>query len=113
MFLSQVSEMQVHIWSTGQVLSDKFLMAKSIFLLFFDNVLLIFVFPTVVGFLQGFPSGCWRGRRQNGAQGVTLRALKVLSVFRVVHGHTLGENLKKWVKKLLSRVVFRIFLIND
>ena len=50
-FLSQVSEMQVHIWSTGQVLSDKFLMAKFIFCLFFDNILLIFVFPTVVGFL--------------------------------------------------------------
>ena len=38
----------------------------------FDNILLIFVFPTVVGFLQGFLGGCWSGGKQNGAQGVTL-----------------------------------------
>ena len=89
------------------MLSDQFSMAKLTFLLifYFDNILLIFVFPTVVGFLQGFLSGCWRGRRQNGAQGVTLRALKVLSVFRVVHGHAPGENLKSCVRKLMSWVI--------
>ena len=109
MFLSQVSEMQVHIWSTGQMLSDKFRMAKFIFLLFFDNILLIFVFHTVVDFLLVFLSGCWRGGRQNGAQGVILRALKVLSVFRVVHGHAPGEILKSCLRKLMSWVILRIF----
>ena len=49
------------------------------------------------------------GGRQNGAQGVTSRALMVLSVFRVVHGRAPGENLKNCVKKLMSWVILRIF----
>ena len=62
-------------------------------------------FPTVVGFLQGFLSGCSRGGRQNGPKGGTLRALKVLSVFRVVHGHAPGEHFKSCVRKLMSWVI--------
>ena len=98
MFLSLLSKKQVLIWLSGQVLSDQFLMAIFTFLRIFDNILLTFVFRTVLGFLQGCLSGCWSGERQNGAQGVTLRALKVLSVFRVVHWLAPGENLRNCVK---------------
>ena len=84
-------------------------MAKLTFLVIFYNIFLIFVFPAVIGFLQGCLSGCWSGGRKNGAQGVTSRALKVLSVFRVVHGHDPQENLKNCVKKLMSWVILRIF----
>ena len=73
------------------MLSDQFLMAKLTFLLI---ILQYFVFPTLVGFLQGCLSGCWSGGRQNGAQEVTSQDLNVLSVFRVVKGHVPVENLK-------------------
>ena len=91
------------------MLSDQFLMVKLTFLVIFYKIFLIFVFPAMIGFLQGCLSGCWSGVRKNGAQGVTSRALKVLSVFRVVHGHDPQENLKNCVKKLMSWVILRIF----
>ena len=55
--MSQLSEKQILIWSTGQVLSDQLLMAKLTSLLIFQKHFVSFCFPYSDGILAGCPSG--------------------------------------------------------